>query len=149
MIKVIPYEPEHLLGITPLFKDKFSLTICNSMDYLTALKNLGVAYSGFDKDGNCVGAAGVKTINARTVEGWAILAENSKHHTKSIIRAVDLFIKSYFNHDVVGRFQATVKMDFPEGHRFAKLLGFTPEGILKNYDEGKDFMMYARINTWL
>lgn len=119
------------------------------MEYLQSLKKYGVAYSGFTKDGACVGAAGVRQINLKTFEGWAILAEDSHKNIKSILRAVDLFIQNYFEFGVADRFQATVRLSYEKGHRFAKLLKFEPEGILKNYEDNEDFMMYARVNSWL
>jgi hypothetical protein len=149
LIKVIPFEPEHIFGMKPLIKDKFFEQALQNMDYLKNLKQYGVAYSGFTQDGVCVGAAGVRQINLKTFEGWAILSEDSHKQIKSIIRAVDLFIQNYFEFDVADRFQATVKLSYKKGHRFAKLLKFEPEGILKCYEDGADFMMYARTNTWL
>lgn len=149
MIEVVPFEPEHIFGIKPLIKDTYLEQALKNMDYLQSLKKYGTAYSGFNKAGQCVGAAGVRQVNLKTFEGWAILTEDSHKYIKSIARAVDLFIENYFEYDVADRFQATVKLSYAKGHRFAKLLKFEPEGILKNYEDGTDYMMYARINTWL
>lgn len=149
MIEVVPFEPEHIFGMKPLIKDGELEQALTNMEYLKCLKQYGVAYSGFTKDGVCVGAAGVRQINLKTFEGWAILSEDSHKNIKSIIRAVNLFIQNHFEFDVADRFQATVKLSYEKGHRFAKLLKFEPEGILKNYENGEDFMIYGRVNTWL
>lgn len=149
MIEVVPFEPEHIFGMKPLIKDKYLEHALQNMEYLQSLKKYGVAYSGFTKDGVCVGAAGIRQINLKTFEGWAILSEDSHKNIKSILRAVDLFIQNYFEFDVADRFQATVRLSYEKGHRFAKLLKFEPEGILKNYEDNEDFMMYARVNSWL
>ena len=149
MIKVIPFEPEHLYGMKPLIKDPYLEQALINMEYLESLKKFGVAYSGFTQEGVCVGAAGVRQVNLKTFEGWAILSEDSHKQIKSILRAVDLFIQNYFEYDVADRFQATVRLNYEKGHRFAKLLKFEPEGILKCYEDGTDYMMYARINSWL
>lgn len=149
MIEVIPFEPEHIFGMKPLIKDGELEQALTNMEYLKCLKQYGVAYSGFTKDGVCVGAAGVRQINLKTFEGWAILSEDSYKNIKSIIRAVNLFIQNHFEFNVADRFQATVKLSYEKGHRFAKLLKFEPEGILKNYENGEDFMIYGRVNTWL
>ena len=149
MIKVIPFEPEHLYGMKPLIKDPYLEQALNNMEYLKSLQKFGVAYSGFTQEGVCVGAAGVRQVNLKTFEGWAILSEDSHRQIKSILRAVDLFIQNYFEYDVADRVQATVKLTYEKGHRFAKLLKFEPEGILKCYEDGADYMMYARTNSWL
>jgi hypothetical protein len=48
--------------------------------------------------------------------------------------------KSTFN-----RFQFLVDVDFNEGQRWAKALGFEYEATLKKYDEkGKDQFLYVR-----
>ena len=149
MIKVVPFEPEHIIGMDPLMDDAYTMTLCNNKEYLAALKKLGPAFSGFTKDGKCVGAAGVRQINAKAYEGWALLAKDSKKQIKAILQSIDLFIKNYFEFDAADRFQATVNLEYVQGHRFARLLKFQPEGILHNYENGKDYMMYARVNTWL
>ena len=149
MIKVIPFEPEHIYGMKPLIENENLESALLNMDYLNALKQLGAAFSGFTPDGKCVGAAGIKQINSKTYEGWAILSKDSNKHIKSILRAVDMFIKNYFEFDVANRIQATVRLSYDKGHRFARLLGFSPEGILHNYEYGEDYMMYGRVNTWL
>lgn len=149
MIKVIPFEPEHIMGIKPLINDASMNVLINDSNYLKLLKGLGPAYSGFNAEGECVGAAGIKQITGTTVEGWAILAENSHRYSKSIIKAIDLFIKNYFECNAADRFQATVRMSFNKGHRLARILKFKPEGILHNYEYGEDYMMYGRVNSWL
>ena len=58
-----------------------------------------------------------------------------------INKSINLFIQNHFEFDVADRFQATVKLSYEKGHRFAKLLKFEPEGILKNYENGEDFMI--------
>ena len=138
MIEVVPFEPEHIFGMKPLIKDKYLEQALQNMEYLQSLKKYGVAYSGFTKEGVCVGAAGVRQINLKTFEGWAILSEDSHKNIKSIIRAVDLFIQNYFEFNVADRFQATVRLSYEKGHRFAKLLKFEPEGILKNYEDNEE-----------
>ena len=149
MLKIIPFEPEHIYGMKPLAKEAFLEQALQNMEYLQSLKRYTTAFSGFTPDGKCVGAAGVRQITLKTYEGWAILSEDSSKNIKSILKAVDLFIQNYFEYDVADRFQATVKLSYEKGHRFAKLLKFKPEGILKSYEEGADYMMYARVNTWL
>lgn len=113
------------------------------------LKATSIAYSGILPNGEIVGSAGVRNITATTYEGWALLTKDAAGQGKSIVRAVELFIQNMFKTGGAGRFQATVNMNFKEGHKFAKILKFEPEGILKNYDQGCDYMMYGRTNTWL
>ena len=41
MIKVIPFEPEHIMGMEPLMDDACTKAIMQSSEYLQALKQLG------------------------------------------------------------------------------------------------------------
>lgn len=43
------------------------------------------------------------------------------------------------------RLEATIKADFKQGHRLAKLLGFEYEGTLRKFSNGEDYCMYARV----
>lgn len=149
MIKVIPFEPEHIYGMEPLMQDPIIKEMCLNKQYLNSLKKLGPCYTGFSKDNLLLGAAGVRQVNAKTYEAWALLSKNAAKYSKGIIKAIELFIKNMFEGDVADRFQATVRMNFAAGHRFARVFKFVPEGILKNYAYGEDYMLYARINTWL
>lgn len=149
MIRIIPFEPEHIYGMKPLMQDPIIAQMCKDKTYLENLKKLGPCYTGYSRDDILLGAAGVHQINAKTYEGWAILSDKATSYSKGIIKAIDFFIKNMFEFDAVDRFQATVRMNFAAGHRFARVLKFAPEGILKNYEYDEDYMMYSRINTWL
>lgn len=43
------------------------------------------------------------------------------------------------------RIQCDVKADHAAGHRWARTLGFTPEGTMRRYKDGHDYVLYARI----
>jgi hypothetical protein len=46
----------------------------------------------------------------------------------------------------VRRFQMSVRADFGPGIRWAKLLGFEPEGVLSKYGpDGADHILYAKV----
>lgn len=149
MTRTVPFEPEHLYGIKLLHAFKGNEAICNNMEYLAELKRIGPCYTETTDDEKVIGSAGVRLITNRTYEGWAILTDIAPFYTKAFIKAIRLFIDTCFKENIVDRVQATVKLNFPAGHRFAKLLGFKPEGILRSYDNGEDYIMYARINTWI
>ena len=44
------------------------------------------------------------------------------------------------------RIETTVDAGFDAGHRWARALGFSPEGLMRSYSpEGRDHVLYARI----
>ncbi len=47
-----------------------------------------------------------------------------------------------------GRIEMTVRTDFPQGHRWAELLGFEQEAVFKQYGpEGEDHVGYVRLGA--
>lgn len=74
---------------------------------------------------------------------WSILAGNQQ--TK--FQIVHKRVKKFFDEVKIRRLEATVALDFPEAHRWVKLLGFECEApILKGfYRDGKDAALYARV----
>jgi len=74
--------------------------------------------------------------------GWAILRQDAGPHMKAITRITRRVLAM-----AKGRIEVTVRADFANGHRWAKLLGFTvenPPGILKHYGpEGEAHVSYV------
>jgi len=77
--------------------------------------------------------------------GWAYLNQLTAAHMVYVTRRTRRWLAS-----VKGRIEITVRRDFPQGHRWAQLLGFVVEnqpGILEAYGpEGEDHVAYVRMN---
>lgn len=75
--------------------------------------------------------------------GFATLTEEAGPSLISITRRVRQVIESIPD---VRRFQMTVRADFEQGNRWARMLGCESEGILRSYGKnGEDHVMYARL----
>lgn len=137
---IIPFKPEHLetLSLQPaqmVFSQYFDPA------YGPALVAGGPCFTGVH-EGAIVGCSGVvKQWDNRAV-AWALLSDHSGKHFPRIHKAVKRFL------DTVDfkRVEAFVDYDFDQGHRWIRMLGFKPEGVMRCFTpEGKDAVLYARI----
>lgn len=74
---------------------------------------------------------------------WSYMSERTGPHMSFITKAVRKGLEQ-----VKGRIEMTVRHDFAQGHRWARILGFrieNPPGILERYGpEGEDHVAYVR-----
>lgn len=94
-------------------------------------------------DGKPVAAAGIIHMHSHCALGWAMLGAEAGPYLRNITKAVRKALdESYYP-----RIEMRVICDFEEGHRWAKLLGFTVEAPLMRSSgaRGEDETLYARI----
>jgi hypothetical protein len=141
-MKVVPFDPDHIQQImVQPWQQKFFSYFDES--YATVLQQAGPSFSGI-KDGRVLGCAGlVKQWENRAV-AWSLLAGDVGSDFIRVHRAVDRFLElSDFN-----RIEAFVDANFEQGHRWIQMLGFEPEGYMKQFNpDGGDALMYARLKN--
>lgn len=142
--RVIPFEPEHFEQLQVQKAQKyFSDYVQNYANYGKILKETGLAFTGITDEG-IVGCSGVVYRNPKVVEAWAVLSILFPKYSFQATKAILKFLKE---HQELHRVQIAVNLEFQQGHRWAQMLGFTPEGIMKKYDEfGNDHMLYAKVS---
>lgn len=103
----------------------------------------GLSYGVLD-DGEVVAGYGILPMGAG--RGWLWAMFDREIGPRRFLRAVrqgerllDGFMGSFY------RVEATVKVGYTEGVRFADLMGFEREGTLRKYDGVHDYHMYARV----
>lgn len=72
---------------------------------------------------------------------YALLSDKAGPSMLSITRQV----RAYLEKCTVRRVEAAVQRNFEAGHRWARLLGFQPEGWMRKYWNDEDAMLYARV----
>lgn len=109
--------------------------------YGPSLERGGPAFSGFDGE-KIVGSCGLVKHWENRATAWALLGDTSGRNFISIHKAVDRFLDmSEFR-----RIECYVDAGFKQGHRWVKMLGFTPEGYMKAFSPlGDDAVLYARV----
>lgn len=76
---------------------------------------------------------------------WAFLAPSAGQHMLTLTRAVRRWLKYHG----AGRLETAVDCRNDMDIRWAELLGFTREGVMRKWTpEGLDVFLYARIGQW-
>ncbi len=139
---IVPFETSHLrlMNVQP---SQQAVLQHVTDDFLSLLQNTN-AFTAI-VDGEIVACAGVIEYYKGRGEAWSYLSSDLGSNMVLVFRA----IKNYLDTVDVRRIEMTVDVDFAEGHRFAKLLGFELEAPrMKAYDlDGRDKALYARIKN--
>lgn len=93
--------------------------------------------------GQPIAAAGIISQWQGRAIAWAFLSSMGANYFVGVHRAVKSFLDGCYVH----RIEMSVDCDFPEAHRWAKMLGFEMEAErMKAYSpDGRDCALYARV----
>jgi hypothetical protein len=91
--------------------------------------------------GKVVMCAGVVSLWEGRGSAWALLSRDAGKCMRQVHRAV----KEFLDGCGIKRVEAYVYPDFIPGHRWARMLGFEHEGLMRSFQRGADMDMYARI----
>lgn len=90
-----------------------------------------------------LGCGGVHRVWEGRGVAWALVSTHAGPHFRAIHRAV----AGFFEQCDLRRIEMVVDANFPAGHRWAKMLGMTAEGVMRGYSPaGDDYVLYARVN---
>lgn len=143
MIEVVEFKKEHMIELVNEPHNAMLKPMIQEAQ-LAAIEGAKLSYSILESSTKKVlFCGGVSEYWKNRGECWAVFHDHVKDHFVQIHRAV----KRYFQMVDVGRIEAAVKVDFEEGHRWIKLLGFKKEAeCLKRYlPDGSDVSLYVRI----
>lgn len=140
-MKVVPYQAEHMRALR-LQSAQLSSMGWAPADHAEMLEQF-TAFTALDGDEVLV-CAGVIELWPGRGAAWAFMAENLGARMVAIHRAV----RRYFATLDFRRLEAEVATDFPQGHRWVRLLGFeleTPR-LRAYFPDGSDASMYVKVN---
>jgi hypothetical protein len=92
-------------------------------------------------DGEVIACIGTIPQWKDYARAWALL---SRHSGKNLL-ALTRGIRRWLRFHNAGRVDTAVACDFPQAIRWAQMLGFEREGVMRKYAEGKDFYLYAQV----
>lgn len=115
----------------------------HSLDY-DALNEAGKAWTAESDTGEILAVAGITYQWENRGLVWSFISEAVGEHFVSFHKEVKRKIAEFQKECI--RLEMTVDVGFSEGHRWAKLLGFSVEGYMRAYrPDGGDVIMYSRI----
>ena len=140
MFEVVPFKAEHLAAIK-LQNMQAYLSEWVSEEEAKSLEG-NPSYTAM-LDGKPVGAAGVIRLWQGRAQAWSFISDLGPKDFIKAHRAVKKFLDGCY----VQRLEMTCDCDFPQAHRWAKMLGFHMEcERMKHYSpDGRDAALYVRL----
>ena len=141
LFEIVPFELGHILAAEVQLQQE------SDAEYLKAIGSVpGVAYSFFVGD-FWAGSAGAIPLWTGRCQAWGMFPPSMPGHSMLwFTRATRDFV-DFILDGIVRRVEMTVCSTFERGLRWAKVLGFTAEGLMKCYDPvGRDHVLFARTN---
>lgn len=137
---IVPFEPSHL-GSISLQKAQRWIGPTAHPDYGKQLKAAGHCYTMMDGD-RVVACAGLVNMWENRAHAWAMISGDAGSRFVRMFRAM----RSFLDMQETRRIEASVDVDFEQGHRLMRMLGFNREGLMKAYmPDGRDAVLYGRI----
>lgn len=114
------------------------------LHYLQSNVKHGIALSGFVED-QCYAMWGMIPLHAGVAEGWLIPSKYITKHKYTFHRATKNFLVYMMAHWKLHRLQGIVNSKNIAAIKWAEVLSYKKEGVLKRYGVDKtDFIMYSR-----
>lgn len=140
MLTFKPFRAGHLRYLAPQVLQRYEHTVLLNTEYASIVEN-NFGLSAW-KENVCVGAAGAVEIFSHRAVGWAILSNDAAPYMLQITKKCREVMQGL----PYKRIEITVRHDFIDGQRFARLLGAqleTPEPLRYHGATGEDEYMYA------
>ena len=111
-------------------------------DAAAALLAAGPSRSITDDAGRVLLCCGVIFFHPNRAHAWTLLSGRASRHMPFLVKSVLKFLESL----PCRRVEMTIRQGFSAGVKWARILGFRPEGVMRAYDEnGDNCILYARI----
>lgn len=136
-----PFVPSDLLGFVVQPEQRSEATGDAATLAIQLMSGCAAPVSAECDDGR------VRLVGGIVGDSWAValialFAEDAGPWMLSIVRAV----RAWLDDQAAHRIAMDVREDFEAGHRFARLLGFKAEGLMRAYGPNREnHMLYARI----
>ena len=145
MYEIKPYHPDHLGKLRAGEATKEMLEHLGTKALRDTLQERGPSFSAFH-NGELFMMAGINILWSGTGEIWAILGVDYAKHGFFIHRNAVKLVKNLPIDLGLNRLQAVVLEGHYAGIQWVDRLGFSFEGSMPRYFQGKTYLRYAK--TW-
>ncbi len=137
---IVPYQADHLMELKLQTGQGHCLPFV-TRSHAEALQD-EYAFTAL-VDGHPIAVGGVKELFPGRALCWAFIGKDSGPHFPALHKAV----KTVLDFVPYRRLEADVACEFEQGHRWAKMLGFTMEAerMVAHRIDGGDNSLYARV----
>lgn len=141
MIEVAQFKPTDLDELRLQPAQEYLAAFVGRTGYGQELVDAGPCYTGRFRGGIVI-CAGVVNLWQGRGSAWALLSADAGLCMRAVHREVLRFLDGCG----IKRVEAYVYPQFEAGHRWATMLGFEREGLMKAFGhDGNDMVMYARV----
>lgn len=141
MMYIVPYRHFHLAALA-IQDAQATMSEMIKPEYAKALEAAGPAYTAMDGS-EVIACAGLAEQWAGRATAWSIL---SKHVTGSKFVRLHKIVQRFLDMQDYARLEMTVDQGFEQGVRWAEMLGFECEGLMRKYSpNGTNCYLYARV----
>lgn len=141
MIEVRKFRPADLDELRLQPAQEYLAAFVGRPGYGQELVDAGPAHTVWSGD-RVVCCAGVAVLWPGRASAWALLAWDAGRNMRGLHREVLRFLDGC----EIRRVEAYVYRQFEAGHRWATMLGFEREGLMRAFaQDGSDMVMYARV----
>jgi hypothetical protein len=142
MIELEPFKREHLENFQ-LQEGQLATTDPLTPSLGEDLEGSEVAVTIFSNK-VVVGCVGLIEVNSHRCVCWSMFVEGLQDIFITICRGIN----NYLNLGSYNRYESVVDVNFKNGARFMKVLGFKREGLMKSYYiNGGDAYLYAKVGS--
>jgi hypothetical protein len=92
-----------------------------------------------------VGIFGFCEMHKGRVMVFSFISGKASKHMFSLVKKLRKLIEDGVEKTNTDRLEMEVLSGFKHGERFAEMLGFECEGVMRKYYKGKDYKLYARV----
>ena len=147
MYKTVPFQPEHA---TLLVAQDEQLAEAMLMDKITPVEWAAVAAKGPTisafRDSELLCCCGLSPVWPGRAEAWMVMTNAVDPAGLTFIHRQALEVLDEWQlDDTFHRLEATAKLGFRQAHRWLGMLKFVQEGVMKDYFNGQDYALYARV----
>ena len=142
--EVRAYDKEHLSELLVNPETRAMVDFIGVDVFSNSLRTRGPAFSAFH-DGELFAIAGVNVLWKGVGEAWAMFGTSFMQHGFFIHRTTIRFINRLSDDLKLERLQAVVMKGHYAGIQWVNRLGFSFEGEMEKYFNGKTYLRYAKI----
>lgn len=143
MIKLIPYEPEHMDLFEQTEEDIARYGVYDSKTP-NPMAEYGTCFTAI-ADGRIVVVGGILQMSTHTGKCWTMVSKHASKCGISVFRMVKNQLEAMMQAMKMHRVETANIETAEEHHKWCRLLGFQQEGKMKYYDdEGRTYIRFAK-----
>jgi RimJ/RimL family protein N-acetyltransferase len=137
-MQIVPYAPWHLHALALQPHQQHLGVALREHGWAEQVADAGPCWTAL-VDRAPIACAGFQECWEGRAIAWAILGEAAGRHMAALTRAV----KRALDRHPAERIEAQALVGFSPAERWAQLLGFVPEVVLRRFHQGRDYQAFV------